>query len=85
MSSANMTESSNGQNPNAKFIPKHLYDVNKLFPEGVGKCSITNGPDPHLCKPTKDWLSKVTFKACIKSITLIFNFYFVLLIYKYPK
>ena len=44
------------------FIPKYLYDVNKCFPPGVGKCSSKNGPNKDVSKETKDWLSKVTYK-----------------------
>ena len=47
---------------NCLVIPKHLYDVNVLFPMGVGKSSIKNGPDANLPKETKDWLQKVAFK-----------------------
>ena len=52
----------NTGNPSCKIIPKHLYDVNKIFPPGVGLCSIKHGPDNSLPKETKDWLSKVAFK-----------------------
>ena len=45
-----------------QVIPKHLYDVNRLFPTGVGKSSIKHGPDANLPKETKDWLQKVAFK-----------------------
>ena len=47
---------------NYLLIPKHLYDVNRLFPTGVGKSSIKHGPDANLPKDTKDWLQKVAFK-----------------------
>ena len=59
----------NGRNCEHKMkehlIPKHLYDVQKLFPNGVGKCCKTNGPNNKLSKVTQDWLSKVAFKMCV--------------------
>lgn len=48
-----------------KVIPKHLYDVNKLFPPGVGQCSTKQGPDLNLPKETKDWLSKSAFTVSV--------------------
>ena len=52
----------NTGDPKNKIIPEHLYDVNKIFPPGVGLCSIKHGPANSLPKETKDWLSKVAFK-----------------------
>ena len=56
------SESNTARTTKCNVIPKHLYDVKKLFPPGVGQCSIQHGCDKNLPKETKDWLSKVAFK-----------------------
>ena len=70
-------------------IPKHLYDVKKLFPSGVGRCSIHNGCDKSLPKETKDWISKVAFKVLCLQITGLTKCYAtrtsILLIHNYQN
>jgi len=47
--------------PTTSKLPFHLYDVGRLYPKDVGRCTVSGGPAKGLSPETYRWISKSHF------------------------